>query len=110
MSRIEISWRCCENAQAFAPSDDVWAVMQIKYSQDHQYIIVDDGVGTVGITNHAQEKLSDMTTAEAKVASFGHADGLPSPPCPDSAEFPRRNEMTRWATSRRPGQSPHKNA
>ena len=26
-------------------------VMQIRYSQDHQYIIVDDIVGTVGITN-----------------------------------------------------------
>ena len=38
--------------------------MQIKYSQDHQYIIVEDGVGTVGITNHAQEKLSDVTTVE----------------------------------------------
>jgi len=35
--------------------------MQIKYSHDHQYIIVEDGVGTVGITNHAQEKLSDVT-------------------------------------------------
>jgi glycine cleavage system H protein len=38
--------------------------MQIKYSQDHQYIIVEDGVGTVGITNHGQEKLSDVTTVE----------------------------------------------
>ncbi len=38
--------------------------MLIKYSQDHQYIIVEDGVGTVGITNHAQEKLSDVTTVE----------------------------------------------
>ena len=35
--------------------------MQVRYSQDHQYIIVKDGVGTVGITNHAQEKLSDVT-------------------------------------------------
>src|SRR5882724_12950588 len=38
--------------------------MQIRYSQDHKYIIVEDGVGTVGITNHAQEKLSDVTTVE----------------------------------------------
>src|SRR6516162_9424762 len=38
--------------------------MQIRYSQDHQYIIVEDGVGTVGITNYAQEKLSDVTTVE----------------------------------------------
>jgi glycine cleavage system H protein len=40
------------------------ALMQTKYSQDHQYIIVEDGVGTIGITNHAQEKLSDVTTVE----------------------------------------------
>jgi glycine cleavage system H protein len=38
--------------------------MQIRYGQDHQYIIVEDGVGTVGITNYAQEKLSDVTTVE----------------------------------------------
>jgi glycine cleavage system H protein len=40
------------------------AFMQVRYSQDHQYIIVEDGVGTVGITNHAQEKLSDVTLVE----------------------------------------------
>jgi glycine cleavage system H protein len=38
--------------------------MQARYTQDHQYIIVEDGVGTVGITNYAQEKLSDVTTVE----------------------------------------------
>jgi glycine cleavage system H protein len=30
----------------------------------NQYIIVEDGVGTVGTTNHAQEKLSDVTLVE----------------------------------------------
>src|SRR5260370_17493897 len=40
------------------------AFMQVRYSQDHQYIIVEGGVGTVGITNHAQEKLSDVTVVE----------------------------------------------
>src|SRR5215471_10583565 len=38
--------------------------MPVRYSQDHQYIIVEGGVGTVGITNHAQEKLSDVTLVE----------------------------------------------
>jgi glycine cleavage system H protein len=38
--------------------------MPVRYNQDHQYIIVEDGVGTVGITNHAQEKLSDVTLVE----------------------------------------------
>jgi glycine cleavage system H protein len=36
-------------------------VMPVRYSQDHQYIIVEDGVG---VTNHAQEKLSDVTLVE----------------------------------------------
>ena len=39
-------------------------VMQTRYSQDHQYVRVEDGVGTVGLTNYAQEKLSDVTTVE----------------------------------------------
>ena len=39
-------------------------VMQVRYSQDHQYIFVEDGVGTVGITNHAQEKLSEVNFVE----------------------------------------------
>jgi glycine cleavage system H protein len=37
---------------------------QIKYTKDHEYISVEDGVGTVGITSHAQEKLGDVTYVE----------------------------------------------
>ena len=39
-------------------------VMQIKYSRDHLYVIVEDDVGTVGITKHAQEKLNEVTVVE----------------------------------------------
>jgi glycine cleavage system H protein len=38
--------------------------MQVRYSQDHEYVIVEDGVGTVGITNYAQERLSEVTFVE----------------------------------------------
>jgi glycine cleavage system H protein len=38
--------------------------MQIKYSRDHLYIIVEDDVGTVGITKHAQEKLNEVIVVE----------------------------------------------
>ena len=38
--------------------------MQIKYSRDHLYIIVEDNVGTVGITKHAQEKLNEVIVVE----------------------------------------------
>ncbi|MGO9462252.1 MAG: glycine cleavage system protein GcvH [Rhodomicrobium sp.] len=37
---------------------------QVKYTKDHEYIVVEDGIGTVGITNHAQEKLGDITFVE----------------------------------------------
>ena len=37
---------------------------EIKYTKDHEYIAVEDGIGTVGITNHAQEKLGDITFVE----------------------------------------------
>jgi glycine cleavage system H protein len=38
--------------------------MHVRYSKDHEYIIVEDGIGTVGITEHGQEKLSDVTLVE----------------------------------------------
>jgi len=37
---------------------------QVKYTKDHEYIAMDGGIGTVGITNHAQEKLGDITFVE----------------------------------------------
>ena len=39
-------------------------MVQVKYTKDHEYISVEDGIGTVGITNHAQEKLGDVTYVE----------------------------------------------
>jgi glycine cleavage system H protein len=37
---------------------------QVKYTKDHEYIIVDGSTGTVGITDHAQQKLGDITFVE----------------------------------------------
>ena len=37
---------------------------QVKYTKDHEYVRVEDGVGIVGITNFAQEKLGDVTYVE----------------------------------------------
>ncbi|WP_127076545.1 glycine cleavage system protein GcvH [Rhodomicrobium lacus] len=36
----------------------------IRYTEDHEYISVEDGVGTVGITDYAQGKLGDVTFVE----------------------------------------------
>jgi glycine cleavage system H protein len=41
---------------------------QVRYTKDHEYIRIENGVGTVGITNHAQEKLGDVTYVELPAA------------------------------------------
>ena len=38
--------------------------MKTMYSKDHEWISVDNGVGTVGITNHAQGALGDVVFVE----------------------------------------------
>ena len=49
-----------------------------KYTKDHEWIAVEGGVGTVGITEHAQEQLGDIVFVElpkvgATVAQNGQA-------------------------------------
>ncbi len=36
----------------------------LKYTQDHEWIVADGNVGTVGITDFAQESLGDVTFVE----------------------------------------------
>ena len=38
--------------------------MTIKYSKDHEWVIVEGGIATIGITNHAQEQLGDVVFVE----------------------------------------------
>jgi len=33
---------------------------QLRYAVSHEWVRVEDGVGTVGITDHAQQELSDV--------------------------------------------------
>ena len=35
-----------------------------RYTKDHEWIRVEDGVGTVGITEHAQQQLGDIVFVE----------------------------------------------
>lgn len=35
-----------------------------RFTEDHEYIRVDGDIGTVGITNHAQEQLGDIVFVE----------------------------------------------
>jgi len=36
----------------------------LKYTQDHEWIIADGNIGTVGVTDFAQEALGDVTFVE----------------------------------------------
>ena len=36
----------------------------VKYTEEHEWISVDNGVGTVGITDYAQEQLGDVVFVE----------------------------------------------
>ncbi len=38
--------------------------MTVKFSKDHEWITVEGGIATVGITNHAQEQLGDVVYVE----------------------------------------------
>ena len=38
--------------------------MTVKYSKDHEWVKVENGIATVGITNHAQEQLGDVVFIE----------------------------------------------
>ncbi len=38
--------------------------MTVKYSKDHEWVIVEDGVATVGITSHAAGQLGDVVFVE----------------------------------------------
>lgn len=57
-----------------------------KYSTDHEWVRVADGVGTVGITHHAQDQLGDVVFVELpkvgetfdKGAQFGTVESVKS--------------------------------
>ena len=38
--------------------------MTVKYSKDHEWVVVDGDIATIGITNHAQEQLGDVVFVE----------------------------------------------
>jgi glycine cleavage system H protein len=40
----------------------------LRYAESHEWVRVEDGVGTVGITDHAQNELTDIVYAEPPAA------------------------------------------
>lgn len=48
----------------------------LKFTEDHEWLNIEDGVATVGITDHAQNALGDIVFVELPEvgASFGKGD------------------------------------
>jgi len=57
---------------------------ELRYTKDHEWIRVEGDVGTVGITDHAQEELGDIVFVELpkvgatleQAASFGSVESV----------------------------------
>ena len=54
--------------------------MTVKYTEDHEWVRVEGGVATVGITDHAQEQLGDVVFVElpdtGQTVARGDASGV----------------------------------
>ncbi|MCC6848479.1 MAG: glycine cleavage system protein GcvH [Deltaproteobacteria bacterium] len=56
----------------------------LRYSEEHEWVLVEDGVATIGITDHAQEELGDIVFVElpaigaeiAKSATLGVVESV----------------------------------
>jgi glycine cleavage system H protein len=56
----------------------------LRYSEEHEWVLVTDGVATIGITDHAQEELGDIVFVElpaigavlAKAATLGVVESV----------------------------------
>lgn len=48
---------------------------ELKYTNDHEWIRVEDGVGTIGVTAHAQGELGDVVYVDIPDASATVAKG-----------------------------------
>ncbi|KAG5460557.1 MAG: hypothetical protein BJ554DRAFT_7383 [Olpidium bornovanus] len=61
-----------------------------KYTRDHEWISVEDGIGTVGITDHAQKKLGDAIFVEVPSTEIGSS--VERKGTPKSTYAPNRRE------------------
>jgi glycine cleavage system H protein len=48
-----------------------------RYTKEHEWIAVDDGVGTIGITDHAQAELGDVVYVELPAVGDAFVVGQP---------------------------------
>jgi glycine cleavage system H protein len=50
----------------------------LKFTQEHEWVRIEDGMATVGITQHAQERLGDLVFVELPEVGKSFAKGAPS--------------------------------
>ncbi|MBL8666017.1 MAG: glycine cleavage system protein GcvH [Rhodospirillales bacterium] len=50
----------------------------IRFTQEHEWIRVEDGLGTVGITDYAQQQLGDVVFVELPAVGMAVAKGDPA--------------------------------
>ncbi len=50
----------------------------IRFTQEHEWISVEDGTGTVGITDYAQKQLGDVVFVELPAVGMAVAKGDPA--------------------------------
>jgi glycine cleavage system H protein len=72
---------------------------QLRYAASHEWIRVENGVGTVGITDHAQEELSDVVYVDlpkvgAQVAAGGQIAVIESVKAASDIYSPASGEVT----------------
>ena len=73
--------------------------MQTFFSEDHEYIKIENGVGTVGITDYAQKALGDVVYVElpkvgAKLEKGGQAGVVESVKSASEVYSPVSGEVT----------------
>lgn len=50
----------------------------LKFTQEHEWVRIEDDMATVGITHHAQERLGDLVFVELPEVGKSFAKGAPS--------------------------------
>ena len=48
---------------------------ELLYTKDHEWVLVEDNVATVGITDHAQDQLGDITYVELPDDGVEYGEG-----------------------------------
>src|SRR3954452_7306373 len=57
----ESALACCCCTNAFLQASEIMSYPEnYKYTKEHEWVLLDGGNGTVGITDHAQNELGDI--------------------------------------------------